>query len=394
MRIRGEAEAIQKKGRKVLILTYKKGDDIPGLNIARSSLSVGGFGKGVTATWKNIPEGIFLFGSVLRQTIYRRPKVLYGHLFEGAAIGIVAKYLAMLLSLFTYKPILVLDTQGSLAGEMGSYGMLKKGSFLSAFFRLLEKFILFFPDFIFASSIQCAENLKKISPRSNPVNLPDGISLFHKGVSAERIRKIRKLGDKEKILAKMTLSSSETSLIKKWIVDKKTVLLYTGSYFPAKGFPDFVRKCLPELLENENIRFLFGGGSGADIPLLYDLIENNPDKIISFPNLDSKTLPFFSLLGDIAVDCKPPKTSESSGKILNYMAVGLPVVCFNQKNNRFFLGKGGVYASDYSELRKNILQFLKNSDLRKEMGKNNLDRVWSKFTWDKTADRIMETISE
>lgn len=85
MRIRGEAEALQKKGRSVLIVTYNEGGNIPGLDVIRSPIKIH-FDKGVVASWKNIPAGFFLFWSVLYETIYRRPKYLYGHLFECAAI--------------------------------------------------------------------------------------------------------------------------------------------------------------------------------------------------------------------------------------------------------------------------------------------------------------------
>jgi len=389
MRIRGEAEALQKKGRTILILTYKEGGNVPGLTIIRSLIGTG-MKKGVAATWRNIPAGFFLFWNVLYETIYRRPKILYGHLFEGAAIGIVVKYIVIPLSLFRYSPFLVLDAQGGLVEEMVSYGMLRKETFLTTLFRWLEKFILFFPDQIFTSSIQCAESLRKISFQSSPISLPDGISLFQKGMSEKKVKKNR--GDKKKSLTEISFSAAENSLVERWIKENKTVLVYTGSYSPAKGFPDFIEKCLPELLNNDDIRFLFGGGSIASIFSLRDLIKNNPNKIISFPDLNLKNLLFFSLLGDIAVDCKPSQTSESSGKILNYMAAGLPVVCFNQKSNRFFLKKGGLYAKNYIEFRDNIIELAENPCLRKEMEDKNLKRAWNRFTWKQAAEKILDTI--
>jgi glycosyltransferase involved in cell wall biosynthesis len=392
MRIRGEAEALLKKGKSLLILTYKEGENVSGLEIIRSSVGVGGFGQGVAASWKNIPAGFFLFWTVLYETVYRHPKYLYGHLFEGAAVGIVVKYLAVTLSLFAYKPILILDAQDSLSAKMVSYKMLSKDSIPLKFFRLIEKFVLFFPDFIFTSSVQGADSLKKISPRSNPINLPDGISIFSKELSLESVKNYRGDKGKEKALIKARLSPVDTELIKKWLAEKYLILLYTGSYAPAKGFPDFVKKCMPNLLKNYNLRFLFGGGQSNDISHLVDIIKGYPGIIITQADLNSNNLMYFSLLGDIAIDCKPPITSESSGKILNYMAVGLPVVCFNQINNHSTLKDGGLVSKDYSEFTKNILKLANDPDLAQEMGEKNLRRSWDEFTWDRNAQKILDTI--
>jgi len=394
MRIRGEAEALQRKGYKVTILTYKEGSNVFGLKIKRSPLSYGKFEKGVASSWLNIPNGIFLFFSVMHETIYQKPKVLYGHLFEGAAIGIVVKYLALVFSWFSYKPILVLDTQGSLVEEMGSYGMYKKGTFLAAFFRFWEKFILFFSDFVFTSSIQCADKIKLISPKSNPVNLPDGISIFIPKISESYIRQYFGNNSKNKALAKIKdfFSQNQFALVGEWIAQQKIIILYTGSYASAKGFPDVIEKCLPALLKKNNLRFLFGGGDYAKIPQLENLIKKYPEKIISPGELSPDKLLYFSLLGSIGIDCKPSLTSESSGKILNYMAVGLPVICFNQKNNRFFLKEGGLFAKDFSEFTQNIISLSKDSSLITKMGAMNFTRVWNEFTWDLQMAKMLSII--
>jgi len=392
MRIRGEAEALQKKGKSLVIITYNEGENVNGLETIRAPFGFG-FGSGLATSWKNLPAGFFLFWTVLYETIYRRPKVIYGHLFEGAAIGIVVKYLAILISLFSYRPLLVMDTQGDLVEEMRSYGMYKRGSWLEAIFRFWDKFILFFPNHIFASSILCVESLKRVRSKSHPVNLPDGISIFQKDFSLEVVNRFRGAKGKEKALAKLNLPPVEADLIKKWLADQNQILVYTGSYADAKGFPDFVKKCMPYLLKNYNLRFLFGGGRSRDIIHLENLITANPSSIISHSDLNLDNLLYFNVLGDITIDCKPPSTSESSGKMLNYMAVGLPVVCFNQKNNRFALKDGGLFARDYAEFTQNILKLANDPDQADKMGEKNLERAWSEFTWDKAAQKIIDTLA-
>lgn len=396
MRIRGEAEALQRKGRTLAIVTYPNGEDVEGLEIIRSPYQFGDFGKGVSATWRNIPAGFILFWVVLRETIYKRPKVLYGHLFEGAAIGLVAKYFAIFFSLFTYFPILVLDAQDSLSEKMVCYGMIKRKSLLFTFFRIVEKFILLFPDYILTSSVQSTNAIKSISPLTNPITIPDGISIFNSGFSEEYVENFKKPDGKQKALSiiSSSLLASQYTLIDDWIKNKLPIVVYGGSYSKGKGFPKFINECLPDLLKDQNVRFVFGGGKVTEIPILEKFLNKFPKRIVCLSELNSKNLLHFLLLGDIGIDCKPPHTTESSGKILNYIAAGLPVVCFTQKNNKYFLDKGGLYAANFSEFTEMILSLSKNSEIRKNIESINLKRAWSKFTWDRSAEMILENISK
>jgi len=221
MRIRGEAEALQKKGFRVKIVTYRDGEDIPGLLIKRSFYRLGTDPNEVAASWKNLPASFFLFWTVLHETVYCRPRVLYGHLFHGGAIAVAAKYLSLLLTLFQFKPLLVLDTQGSLSNEMREYGMVKGNFFLSAI-RWLEKFILFFPDLTFVSSWDCLVLLKKISARKNICLVPDGISFFDTKIYQKKSLRLTAPKDKKQAIAKLrgTLAKDEILLLFNWLKER------------------------------------------------------------------------------------------------------------------------------------------------------------------------------
>lgn len=394
LRIRGEAEALRKKGSRLKIITFKEGKDVGGLVIKRSSLGVGRYGRGVAASWHNFPNGFFLFWNVLHETIYRRPRVIYGHLFEGAAIGIVVKYLAFALSLFSYNPLLVLDAQGSLRDEMREYGMLKN-AFLLGGVGLIERLILFFPDYVFTSSLRYQKRLKKLIRRQNIYHLPDGISFFEKNILRQKTSRLSGINEKKAALLKIadSFTKEQSRLLRNWIGTRKKIILYAGSYAEAKGLPAFAREVLPRLIKNNHLRLLFGGGDFAAIPASRKIFREGRDKIISLGNLDEKNLPYFLTLGDIALDLKPTNTSESSGKILNYMAIGLPVICYHNLNNRFFLRDGGFYARDERELERQIIFLAGNPKLRKKSGRKNLARAWQELTWDKTAEKIIKLVS-
>jgi glycosyltransferase involved in cell wall biosynthesis len=69
------------------------------------------------------------------------------------------------------------------------------------------------------------------------------------------------------------------------------------------------------------------------------------DRITFAGKLDYAEAPRYLCLGDIAVSPKL-STSEANGKLLNYMACGLPCVVFDNPVNRELLGETGVYVEN------------------------------------------------
>jgi glycosyltransferase involved in cell wall biosynthesis len=102
-------------------------------------------------------------------------------------------------------------------------------------------------------------------------------------------------------------------------------------------------------------------------------------------------LPKILLASDIGIDPKDITVNQASGKILQYMAAGLPVVCFDKKNNREYLGDGAYYSQDFTStgIADGILYFFKNRDQIKKMGDYNKERI-KIFSWDKSAEKIEE----
>jgi glycosyltransferase involved in cell wall biosynthesis len=94
-------------------------------------------------------------------------------------------------------------------------------------------------------------------------------------------------------------------------------------------------------------------------------------------------------LGDVAVAPKLSAT-EGSGKILNYMAMGLPTVSFETPVSREYLGDEGIYATkgDPGSLAEAILEAL--SDPRGGQRSHALRRkAADSFSWDGAARQIL-----
>jgi glycosyltransferase involved in cell wall biosynthesis len=58
----------------------------------------------------------------------------------------------------------------------------------------------------------------------------------------------------------------------------------------------------------------------------------------------------------VAVSPKTLESKEANSKIYNYLAMGLPVVCFDMLENREILGDKGIYAKykDIKDLAQKI----------------------------------------
>jgi len=105
--------------------------------------------------------------------------------------------------------------------------------------------------------------------------------------------------------------------------------------------------------------------------------------------LDYFKLPQFLRICDVAVDPKGVDTRQASGKMLNYMAAGLPIVCFNKTNNRKYLNEGGYFCRCESaqSLAEGFLFFLENPEEAKVKGEINQKNSIN-FSWIVSAKKI------
>jgi len=102
-------------------------------------------------------------------------------------------------------------------------------------------------------------------------------------------------------------------------------------------------------------------------------------------------LPKLLAASDVAIDPKDSSTRQASGKILQYMAAGLPVVCFDRANNREYLDQGAYFSQKQSSegIAEGIEYFINRSS--EIMEKGDLNRKKSEqFSWDKSAEKIEE----
>jgi len=375
IRILEEALALRRRGHEVTIATYHIGSDLPadladGIDVRRIRRLLFWYKKlEAGPDWQKIILDLMLIRKTFFLARTWKPDVIHGHLHEGVLIGWIVKRL-----LFWRKIKLVADFHGSLTKEMVSHDYLGAG-FLKAIFARVERVIDNQGDAAVASSWSNAKDISRLRRRGGVEVALDGARVYPPFGAEDRRINREKHG----------------------IPIDATVVVYTGAFIANKGVKVLVEAIPSTLARDEDIFFVLAGFPRNELePLLEEQEIRSRVKIVS-------PLPYFELgailgMSDIAIDPKRDGTGQASGKMLQYMGAGLPVVCFDTRNNREYLGDGGVFAADDTgeALADAIVTLAERKDGWRKLGEDNRARAHS-FSWDKTGEKlekIYETVAD
>ncbi len=363
IRIRGIVHALQERGVRNVVCTYPIGRDIDGITTART-LPIPGYTKTEAgpSAYKYLADLLLVVTSVRR--IYRdRPDILHCHLHEGVLIG----WLARLISLRWRTPI-VFDMQGSLTGELLAHGYLKKRSLRLWAFSAIERVIVGMANFYFCSSSASMQLL-----------------LNQFGVDESLVSVIRDGAD-----VQFTAPGAAPAAIDEGPSERLRVI-YSGGLTESKGLQNLLGAV------HESIR--------RKLPLKFQIIGYPTEVVrdyVATHGLESHCeisgkVPFEELsrhlgMADIALEPKAEGSGEASGKVINYMAAGLPVICFDTPNNREMLGDSGYFAGAASvDAFVDQLEYaVRNPGDSAARGTDGIVRVRDHFSWSASADLIFQ----
>lgn len=360
IRIYSEIKYLLKNNFKVILCTYFLGNNPVGIDtsIIKRSLNFPWYKKvSPGASWHKIYLDFFLLFSTLKVYFKFRPHLIHAHMYEGLVIAWIVK-------LFSFKKIkIVFDCQGSLSEEIREYTSSKKtAKIFYPFFVFIEKILLFIPDTILCSS-QNSYNILTVKFKVDYKK----IDILSDGVDEELF-----IGIKDELF-------KEELKIKLGIPANNKVIVYTGSLSEAKGVDDVLAE-MPRLLEvMEKVTFVFAGY--GDLEEYYkkkykNYVQNG--KIVFLGGFSYFDLQKYLGIADFAIDPKK-NSSESSGKIFNYMKFGLPIICFKNKFNYALLGNHGVYVNNFMEISRILTKEYK------KINYNNLS-----YSWDKTIIKLID----
>jgi len=352
VRILEETHALQRLGHDVEIVSYPLGSTPAEVRVHRT-VKVPWYKKTSAGPSWHKPYLDALLAAVLYRRARRlRPDVIHAHLHEGIA---VAAPVARLL-----KTPLIADIQGSFTDELWSHGFPRRPAALRALLLWFERMLLRLPNTVVASSDEMARQLHDDFGGQTALVAPDGVDtdVFTPDAQPADIdlpRGARVVA----FLGLLTAYQGVDHLLRCIPLVRRE---HPDAHFLVMGFPNVerYRSLAAEVGVAEHTTFT------GEVP--YELA------------------PRFLACAEIAVSPKVSKT-ESNGKLLNYMAMGLPTVAFDTEINRDLLGPEGTYApyDDVPGLADAISWLLRDSAEASRRGKALRGRAVEKFSWRQTA---------
>ena len=367
IRILEEARALLAQGMQVRIVTYYLGRDVPGLDIVRSAPTPWRSDYEVGSSRHKIVFDALLSWKALWTALRWRPDIIHGHLHEGALIGYV---LAKLL-----RVPLIFDFQGSLTSEMLDHGFVKKDSVAHYWWRRLEERIVDMPDAIITSTVHSAELLADVFHRTENVHpLPDSVNLDFL------------------FLTCLTPEDRQQRRVELGIPPERKVVVYLGLLADYQGVPQLLEAAALLRAQNEAVTFLVMGFPRVEYYRQYAHNLGLTDQDVIFTGkIPYEAIPAHLALGDVAAAPKISAT-EGSGKILNYMAMALPVVVYDTPVSREYLNNLGLYAApvgDAGALARALRAILHDPEGAAQLGAQLRERADKHFSWNRTGRQLL-----
>ena len=357
VRILNEALALQRLGHRPTVCTYHNGEGIDGLSIVRTPSIPWRHHYEVGSSLHKLAFDALLSIRSLAWTLRRKPDIIHAHLHEGALIGFFLSRL--------WSVPLVFDFQGSLTSEMMDHGFLAPNSVLYRPWRHLEKLIDHLPDSIIVSSqhasrvlrhdFDCAE--KKIHV------LPDTVDTdrFRPRAAQDQVNDLkRSLG----------------------IPTQSEVVIYLGLLAEYQG-TTLLLKAAEELVSRyADLHFLVMGHPNVEHYRGLAARMGISERTTFTGRINYREAGHYLQIGDVAVGPKVSAT-EGSGKLANYMAMGLPTVAFDTAVSREYLGEHGEYAiaGDHVSLAEAIASLLDNPERAATLGMRLRERATKLYSW-------------
>ncbi len=371
VRILEEAEVLQKLGHQVTIATYHNGNSVPGLDIRRTLPIPWRRNYLVGSSRHKLVFDVLLGLKTLELLARGRYDMIHAHLHEGALIGLVLGRL--------FGVPVVFDFQGSLTGEMLDHHFLKPQSPAYRLFRQLEAWIVRHTQVIFTSSANAELFLREeFGCTSEQVHvLPDC-------VNADAFRPAQSYEKEDLAALRAELG----------IPAGRKLIVYLGLLAEYQG-TGLLLEALRRILDVRQDVHLLLMGFPNEAQYQQQARNLGVATHVTFTGrIPYSQAPRYLVLGDVAVAPKLSLT-EGAGKLLNYMAVGLPVVAFDTPVAREYLGHEGLLAvrGDVASLTNNLLQCLHLIDTDpaplRAMGQRLRQRAVKSFSWDRVGHQMV-----
>lgn len=373
VRIAEEIAALKTHGVETTLATYPFGRDLPGLTIRRALRLPGQRRVNPGSSVHKLSMDAALAGQALLSARSQRPGLLHGHLHEGALI-------AWSLARLTRAPM-VFDFQGSLTSEMIDHGFLQAGTPAFWVFREAEAWIVKHADAIVTSTHHGADVLMQEFGCSAA-----RITVVPDAVNTERFRP---LWESDGARAEATPIGALRR--KLGIAEGQPVVLYLGLLAEYQGITLLLRAAQALVQNGSAAHFLVMGFPGEDRYRRLAAQLGISDRVTFTGAIPYEEAPSYLSLGTLAVSAKLSLT-EGNGKLLNYIAMGLPTVAFDTPVSREILGPYGIYArcGDWEDLAREMDAALQDPDGLEQRGRALRSKATAVHTWQRSVGPLLE----
>ena len=221
-------------------------------------------------------------------------------------------------------------------------------------------------------------------------------------------------GNKNFLLARKSIDGHKVCIVPNWVdirphakakqtgkfrekygLKDKFIFLFAGVMGPSQGL-DFMIKAAERVKTNPDIRFLFVG-DGTEKQKLREMTNSyNLQNVVFAPFVSKQEYPELLKEVNVGLVCLTSrnKTPVVPGKILGYMAAGIPVVAFLQKeSDAHTLIKDAdcgysIVHGDLENATKLIMKVYSERDKLEQLGTNGTKYVSQVFSIEKIVEKI------
>ena len=362
VRIYEEIRALGALGVESVVVTYPTGQDVPDVRTVRA-WAIPGIHAGPLGFSPGRPVLDLAVLLAAHREIQRfSPHLLHAHLHEGIAIGVVLRA--------WHRLPLVADLQGSLTAEMVDQGVMGSRGVMATLMGAVERWLVRRPDRTLTSSSHGVLLLTAQGvDRRSVTSLPDGVDL-------EAFRP----------------EPADPALVERLGLVSKRTVVFLGVLTDYQGVDLLLDIAAIMAPTNPDVHVLVLGYPNEE-RYRAEAKARGLDEVMTFPG----RVPYADAaqwLGVGAVAVSPKRSvTEANGKLVNYMACGLPVVASDLPVNRELLGESGVYApiDDAEAFAARISELLADPERAREIGAALRMRAETEFAWPSLAKQLEGT---
>lgn len=283
------------------------------------------------------------------------PAVLYCFLHESALIGLWLRW-------WFHIPV-VFDCQGSLTEELLDHKWLRRGSVLHRCMWRVERFVYRQVNAIVTSSEKLTAWIRTALPScSTPIyTICDAVDLDTFAVD--------------------TLDAAERHVL--GIPHHTQVVGFMGLLTEHQGIEDFLALAVSVCQQRSDVHVLVLGFPYEDKYRARIAAMGLAARFTFTGRVAYEHIPHWLRAFTVAVSPKRSHT-EGNGKLLHFMAAGVPVVCYDTPVNRAILGASGIYAppNDVPALTTAVMSVLEMpASARAALGAALRERVHQQHSW-------------